>query len=81
MKCVEHKELVTLFDAGALKSAEIHYWAVGNHGYRVEFVGTNKERYGYKAQRQTNHLREFKSIDAAMSAIGKIGFKTATIHI
>lgn len=80
MKCVEHKELVTLFDAGALKSAEIHQWGMGK-GYRVEFVGTNKARYGYKAQRQAHYMREFKSLDAAMSAVAKIGFKTASVHI
>ena len=81
MKYVEHKELVTLFDAGALKSAEILYFPVGR-SYWVQFVGAkNKSLYGYKAQRQTGQLREFKSIDAAMSAISKIGFETAKIHL
>ena len=77
MKLLELKELQMVFDVGGLQQAIISEWAIAN-AYNVTFKGKDGE-YGFKGQRQKNALREFKSIDAAMSSIRKVGFKKALI--
>lgn len=77
--CMDQKELKIRFDAGYHKEALItsapmsggYHAAVKGKGYWVMVASARKPK----------EPREFKSIDAAMSALESIGFKKAVIEL
>lgn len=77
--CMAQDELKIRFDSGYHTEALIVSAAM-TKGYNVAIKGR-----GYwvmvSSARKPKEAREFKSIDAAMSAIASIGFRTATIEL
>jgi len=69
-------------EAGIIEGAEI---LAIEETYRVQFTGKgaiwNEENLVLSSARQPYEARVFKSIDGAMSAIERIGLKTAVIDI
>ena len=68
------------FEKGVIEGADI----VGNEGvYHVRFTGEGAiwkgENLVLSSARQPYEARVFKSIDGAMSAVQRVGLKTATI--
>ena len=77
---MEVKELKAVFDAGGLKSAVVTPACMGD-GYEVIVTDTKKKTIVLSAQRSDNHPRVFRSIDAAMSTVTKIGFREVTFKL
>lgn len=91
---LEQKELVMLFQAGALVGASIHE-ETAQDGYTVSFRGDcvdedgnrtpktkggNQPFYSLKGQRD-DYERVFKSLDAAASAVKRVGFREFHVHL
>lgn len=80
---LEQKDLQLLFDTGALKAASVLVAAMTTKTYHL-ILESNKNDVGLegsyimKSQRDDG-AKQFSSIDAAVSAARKIGFKTVTV--
>lgn len=64
-------------DAGGLKSVVVTP-AFNADGYEVVVTDTNQKKITLSAQRSDNHPRVFRSIDAAMSTMTKLGLRKVT---
>lgn len=78
---MELNQLKIAFDSGALKSAVITLAAMEN-GYSVLFISIKNKVINMTKQRSDkDEPRVFKSIDAAVANIEKVGFKEIKIKL
>ena len=78
---MELNQLKVVFDTGSLKSAVITLAAMQN-GYSVLFIDRNNNVINMTKQRSDkDEPRIFKSIDAAVANIEKVGFKEIKIKL
>lgn len=78
--CMAQDELKIRFDAGYHSEAIIVSAPMTTKGFNVALRGRGYWVWVASA-RKPKEPREFKSLDAAMSAVASIGFKTATIEL
>lgn len=76
---MEVKELKLLFDSGALNKATVCRNLMGG-GYMVIFKGKGNDHV-LSGQRTNGEGRVFKTIDAAVQNVNKIGFQEITIRL
>jgi len=80
--CIMSSTAKIRFEAGIIEGAEILKY---EKTYRVQFTGKGAKWDGenlvLSSARQPYEARIFKSIDGAMSAIDRIGLKTAVIDV
>ncbi|MFA1576601.1 hypothetical protein [Vibrio cyclitrophicus] len=76
MKHLEIKEIITLFDAGALKSAKLV--SDFNDAWLVVFSGKGED---YSLVTQRGDHKRYKSPESAMKELYSIGFKEFTVSI
>lgn len=72
-------EIQNLFDLGMLKHAEIHASAENN--YTLTFYTKNGEPLKMTEARGKNVIRDFKTIDAAVRTVEKMGFKFSAVTL
>jgi hypothetical protein len=78
---MELKELKIIFDSGALKNAVVTPVPMAD-GYNVHFMDSKNKVINMTAQRcKKEEPRIFKSIDAAVANIKKVGFKNIQIAL
>lgn len=78
---MELNQLKEVFDSGSLKSAVITLAAMQN-GYSVLFINMKGKAISMTAQRSVDERpRVFKTIDAAVASIEKVGFKKIQITL
>lgn len=78
---MELNQLKVVFDTGSLKSAVITLAAMQN-GYNVLFIDMKGKAINMTAQRSKDEKpRIFKTIDAAVANIEKVGFKKILITL
>jgi len=71
------------FERGLLKGAEMYFFdALGECHYTVSFVSSLPlDGSGALVDARTGNTREFKTMDAAHSAVRQVGFKTSRFLI
>lgn len=78
---MEIKDLKSLFDNGALKTATVTKAMMGT-GYTVIFDAKDKSKhYHISGQRTKGEARVFKTIDAAVKNAHDIGFQNITVSL
>lgn len=77
---LELKELCNLFDSGALKSAMVTPAALSK-GWEVIVVDGKKKQIMLTGQRTGDEPRVFKSIDAAVLTLIKMGFRDVAVKV
>lgn len=78
--CMAQDELKIRFDSGFHTEALIVSAPMVQKGFNVAIKGRGYWVWVASA-RKPKEPREFKSLDAAMSAVAAIGFKSATIEL